>query len=147
MCHVTCECVMSHVNGSCHMCVNMSCHCIRSLILRMSHVKQDESCHIGLNHVTHEGVTSRRTHMGSHLILKLDAVSESCHIGIYMSHRNTSCHTRMSCFTHVNESCHVGIIYVTRMNESHRGHVTWDLHGQPSYSQALHIRMSHMTLG
>jgi len=110
--------------------------------------------------------------MGSHLILRLDAVSESCHIGIYMSHRNTSCHIRLSCFTHVNESCHVGMTYVTRMNESHRGHVlqcvamscnvlqcvavccsvmcdmtheshrghvTWDLHGQPSYSQALHI--------
>ena len=87
MCHVTYECVTSHINES-RRYVVVSAHVTSEWV--MSHM--NESCHIWMGHVTYEWLISR--------------MNESCYI--WMSH--VTCEWVMS---HINESCHVWMSHAT----------------------------------
>ena len=110
-CHIICECVMSHMNESCH--------------IWMSHVTYHKSKYYwqglqSVKRVVCKGLCSMNE---SWLMSHMD---EACHIWIscvtyewVMSHMNESCRIWMSRVTyewvvaHVNESCHIWMSHVT----------------------------------
>ena len=74
----------------------------------MSHT--NESCHIWMSHVAHEGVMSHMSQLQR--LMQYEWVMSQIWVR-HVTHIHESCHIWMSHVTHMNESCQIGKSHIT----------------------------------